>query len=153
MGMLKYLLPLATVTVVIIISVLCIFIANTLRDKNSEHKELEKQKTRYLNLSNIFLVMHYYLVLASLICTISVIYFNQSTTDNGKKIGIIALYSVLAIIFTLSDLIVRPEKKAAKYRESYRIVDNLLNGLKYGDKPEIADELRKCEKNIQDGHF
>lgn len=153
MEMLKYVLPFATAAVLVFVPVLCGLLANSVKDKNSDHKELYTRKASYLSASIIFMVLHYYLVIASLTCTISVIYFNQSAVDSDKKIGIIVLYSVLSILFTLFDLIVRPEKKAKKYRESYRVLDELLNGYKYGVDSKIDEALKVCEKNIQDGHF
>ena len=83
----------------------------------------------------------------------------------------IVLYSVISILFTLGDLIIRPAKSADKYREAYIIVDELIHRIEYSPSednsdsqngfpspknPPSADEIamvfKVCEDKIRDGH-
>jgi len=166
-----YLVLLAAGGVIIFLPIMCGVIRKKIVPRNiyPKYVELYEKRLTFLNASIIWLTVHYYLAIAAVVCTVNVIYINQIQDNNGPQK--IVLYSVISILFTLGDLIIRPAKAANKYREAYIIVDELIHRIEYSSSddnsesqngypsiknPPSADEIatvfKDCEDKIYDGH-
>ncbi len=130
---------------------LILLVRKSKNDKSKgQYSVLYKKRAIFLSTSVCWLIIHYYLVIASIICTVNVIYVNQLDSSALKPTRIV-LYSVLSILFTLGDLIIRPEKASHAYRDAYRLMDDSINKIDFED-PQISEQIRKCEERIKEGH-
>lgn len=147
------------ITILIIILIVWVSIRNKYESYiTNRYKTFVWKSKLFLGVSIIWLPVYYWLYIASVLCTIIVIYVSAYRNNDTTRIFI---YSILSLFLMLLELVIQPRNAAIGYRQAYMSIDSFLNLTtiqkeseteEKEDLEKIVETLNNCEIVIENVH-